>query len=61
MQITGLIRKGVSRSRSGVAIGGARISGGSRPVAGGTGGYSGGIRSGVDRVVIDVEGWQRSG
>ncbi|MFN7982183.1 MAG: hypothetical protein U0Q11_10020 [Vicinamibacterales bacterium] len=57
MQITGLIRRGQSLG-GGVAIGGARISGGSRPVAGGTGGYGGGIGSGVDRVVIDVEGWQ---
>lgn len=57
VQVTGLIRKGQSLG-GGVAIGGARIGGSSRPVAGGTGGYAGGIGGGVDRVVIDVEGWK---
>lgn len=57
LQVTGLIRKGQSLG-GGLAAGGARVSGGGRPVAGGTGGYGAGVGAGVDRIVIDVEGWQ---
>ena len=56
VEITGLIKKGQSLG-DGVSVGGARVSGG-KPVAGGGGGFGGGIGGGVDRIVIDVEGWR---
>ena len=57
VELTGLIKKGQSLG-DGVSIGGARVSGG-RPVAGaGGGGFSVGVGGGVDRIVIDVEGWR---
>ena len=60
VELTGLIKKGQSLG-DGVSIGGARVSGG-KPVAGGGGGFGvgvgGGVGSGVERIVIDVEGWR---
>lgn len=56
VEITGLIKKGQSLGE-GVSIGGARVSGG-RPVAGSGGGLGVSVGGGVDRVVIDVEGWR---
>ena len=56
VELTGLIKKGQSLG-DGVSIGGARVSGG-KPVAGGGGGFSVGVGGGVDRIVIDVEGWR---
>ena len=56
VELTGLIKKGQSLG-DGVSIGGARVSGG-RPVAGGGGGFGVSVGAGVDRIVIDVEGWR---
>ena len=56
VEVTGLIKKGQSLG-DGVSIGGARVSGG-KPVAGGGGGFSLGVGGGIDRIVIDVEGWR---
>jgi hypothetical protein len=57
IEITGLMKKGQALG-DGVSVGGrVRIGAGGPPVAGGGGGFGGGL-AGVDRVVIDVEGWR---
>lgn len=57
IEITGLIKRGQATG-DGVSLGGgARITGGGPPVAGGSGGF-GTFAPGVERIVIDVEGWR---
>lgn len=57
IEITGIIKRG-QVAGDGVNLGGgARITGGGPPVAGGGSGF-GTFAPGVDRIVIDVEGWR---